>query len=172
MLLSWGPAVCWDHMDWVTCAATWGHEDVWARAVNKGHVRVHGPLTAGVCVDVHSPCCHWEPLRCLWSWLLLDAIQMSGAPAVNRGQIDLSVLCCLLYSWWCSGPGYCWGTCLGPRTYCSLSLCWCPWPELPPKVTQYSMVCAATWSHRSIQDQLLLSTMFGSVALHCWGLCW
>lgn len=38
------------------------------------------------------------------------------------------------YTWpgWCQGLGCSLGPCLGLRCYCSWSLCWCPWPMLPP----------------------------------------
>lgn len=49
-------------------------------------------------------------------------------------------LCCHLRPWWCSGP---W-------SYCSLSLCRCLWPVLPPKAMRMSMVYAVAWSHVDI----------------------
>lgn len=40
-----------------------------------------------------------------------------------------------------------WGPWVGPWSWCSQSLGWCPWPELPPKDIGMPIVCAVTWSH-------------------------
>lgn len=70
-----------------------------------------------------------------------------GQAATGIGHIDISGLLCLLSPWWCLGP------CChrGPRqdlwSYCSLAMCWCLWPVLPPKARWMSTLCALDWIH-------------------------
>jgi hypothetical protein len=64
-----------EHLIWGACTATWGH-DVWAHAASEGHVSVHGPAIAGVCVDAVS-------------LLSPNAMQMSLVWAVSWGCVDV-----------------------------------------------------------------------------------
>ena len=38
--------------------ATWGHAGILAQAAAEGHVWVHSPAAAGVCVDLFGPYYH------------------------------------------------------------------------------------------------------------------
>ena len=39
---------------WGACEAPRGHGDIQAQPAADGHVKVHGPAAAGVCVDVFA----------------------------------------------------------------------------------------------------------------------
>lgn len=54
---------------------------------------------------------------------------------------------CHLKSRWHPCLCCCWETCLDLLFWCSQALCWCQRPELPPKVLQMFVACAAVWSH-------------------------
>lgn len=95
-------------------AGQWGTGHMGPRAFAKAHIWVLGPTTAGVCVDYHGPCCHWEPFRCLcWTMLLpVKAILKSVAWAAT---IDYGHVC----------TGWCWEPYLGPSDYLRQHLWWC-----------------------------------------------
>lgn len=47
--------------------ASWDHGDIWARVAAYEHVRVCGPATVRVSINVCGPCCHQRLLQCLGS---------------------------------------------------------------------------------------------------------
>lgn len=55
-------------------ACTWSHVHTCAAA--KGHVWVHNPIAAKVCVDIHGQCYHQRPGRCPVSGVLPKVILM------------------------------------------------------------------------------------------------
>lgn len=65
------------------------------------------------------------------------------------------------------------GPWLGLLFYCSLSLCWCPWPALPPKATLMAKVWASTCGLLGVQwlccfqDHTDLSAMSFDPGLGC-----
>lgn len=70
----------------MTCADTWGHGDLLAHAAADGHIWVHGPISAGVCVNIHGPCCHRLPKATGMSGSGLSPVDilLSGGPAASR----------------------------------------------------------------------------------------
>lgn len=42
----------------LTCTATWGHVDIQAQAMARGHVWVWGSAAARVCSEIYGSCCH------------------------------------------------------------------------------------------------------------------
>lgn len=47
---------------WVTYTTNCGHGDILALTTNKNHIWVLGQTAVQICVDIHGPCCHQEPL--------------------------------------------------------------------------------------------------------------
>lgn len=121
---------------WMTCADTWSRGDLLAHAAANGHVWVYGPISAGVCVNVHGSCCHRLPKATGMpgSGLSSVAILVSGGSAATgvkpvwvvhaadwgmitiRPELKLRAM----YDF-----EFCWQPCS------SQGLCWCPWLQLP-----------------------------------------
>lgn len=44
--------------------ATWDHSNIWAWAAAYEHVRVCGPATVRICINISDTFCHQRPHRC------------------------------------------------------------------------------------------------------------
>lgn len=63
-----------------------GNADLWAWAANKGHVRVHSPVTARVCVDLYVTNTTGDQEPCV---LNLRAVLSQHAPMLALGELAL-----------------------------------------------------------------------------------
>lgn len=97
------------------CIATWDNGVVWALAVTKCEVWVHGPATAGVSVDIHSPCSHRRPCGPEGPVVLPEAMVMSSPCCCCRGSLFFSYGPC---SWSVLLPGTMWMQVIHAPTDC------------------------------------------------------
>lgn len=137
MLVSEGYSAAIAMMTRVTCAATWGHDNI-ILLVSEGFATTWGSdvLCAGVRICVHV--CPWlllpvgaQQMPRVWT-ATLDHI---GVPVscCHLGHTDLGGLCChrAHVDIW---PKILLRAYLGPCSCCSWGLWWCPWPILPQGV--------------------------------------
>jgi hypothetical protein len=145
-----------------------GYGEVLTRATTNGHVC--GPAAAGVCVHVCGPSYYQSADRCSCALSLGCHQRPHGyVRAVEPGGLEGDTCwyewpACHLRLWGHQGPRCCrlrgrGGPCLGPWSYGSQGLCWCPRLMLPSEPRQipgldwgYSTVLS--WPHSLLATTL------------------
>lgn len=111
MLVSQDHAVAMTMQNWVSCGTTQGFDDtqIWGEA--WGHIWVHGPIVAMVCVDTYNSWDHQRPGRSPRSgppaglMLLSKEHLVAGITRMkNWGNFSLRDICSHLGPWWHSVP--------------------------------------------------------------------
>lgn len=107
-----GSCCCWGH---TYLTALHCHPRPWwhlGLACCQGPFWIHGPIRAGICVDVHGPCCHQRPQECLASGPLpLAMLGSEGCAAARTSRPAWSALSPWPQHW--LGPRCCQRPCLG-----------------------------------------------------------